>query len=314
MKSFLAGLLLLAVFTTSAANAQVPQLNDYRLVWLQDFRKMKSWTQIGVSANAIGRGNWIAHTPTHKDWFTFQDPTANGHPFSIDSRGRGLTIRVQKDGNDPNNWFGGFSGGLLSSMDDTGAGFAQQYGYFEVSMQTPPGPNTWPAFWLLDRDSTLNLSPTGAEIDVMESYGNWGTGPNQTPRGDPNNYAETWHLWGPDSASSENYAYQAEPGMTTGFHTYGVDIEPDTIIWYFDRKAVWSAPSYPEARRAMYIMVDLALGGGTYNNPTGTGYNWSFTANPSDLLVQYVAVWASPNSPNFSKLTSAKVAPAPHQN
>jgi len=63
----------------------------------------------------------------------------------------------------------------------------------------------------------------------------------------------------------------------------------------------------------MYIMVDLALGGGTYNNPTGTGYNWSFTANPSDLLVQYVAVWASPNSPNFSKLTSAKVAPAPHQ-
>jgi hypothetical protein len=300
MKSLLAGLLL-AVFTTSAANAQVSPWKNYRLVWLQDFRAMTSWTQIGVSANVIGRGNWIAHTPTHKDWFTFQDPTADGHPFSIHRDRRGLTIRVQKDGNDPNNWFGGFSGGLLSSMDDTGAGFAQQYGYFEVSMQTPPGPNTWPGFWLLDRDSTLNLSPTGAEIDVMESYGNWGTGPNQTPRGDPNNYAETWHLWGPGSAHVSDYAYQTKPGMTTGFHTYGVEIEPDTITWYFDRQVVWSAPSYPEARRPFYVMVDLALGGGNYNNATGDGYNWSFTTNPSDHFVHYVAVWASPNSPNFLK-------------
>jgi beta-glucanase (GH16 family) len=24
--------------------------------------------------------------------------------------------------------------------------------------------------------------------------------------------------------------------MTTGFHTYGVDWEPDTITWYFDGK------------------------------------------------------------------------------
>src|SRR5438046_9983699 len=97
----------------------------------------------------------------------------------------------------------------------------------------------------------------------MESHGNWGTGPNQMPRGNPNNYAETWHLWGPGSAHVSDYAYQAKPGMTTGFHTYGVDIEPDIITWYFDRQVVWSAPSYPEARRAMYIMVDLAWAAAT---------------------------------------------------
>ena len=44
-----------------------------------------------------------------------------------------------------------------------------------------------------------------------------------------------------------------------------------------------------------------------YNNATGTGYAWSFTTIPSDLFVRYVAVWASPNSPNFLKPKSAAV-------
>jgi hypothetical protein len=28
-------------------------------------------------------------------------------------------------------------------------------------------------------------------------------------------------------------------------------------------------------------------------------YDWNLTPNPSDLRVAYVAVWASPNSPNY---------------
>ena len=81
--------------------------------------------------------------------------------------------------------------------------------------------------------------------------------------------------------------------------SFGVDIEPDTIVWYYDRTEVWRVPSYDEAKRPMFLLLNLALGGGTNNNAAGDGYDWNLTPNPSDLRVAYVAVWASPNSPNY---------------
>ena len=278
------------------ADIPVPPNLQYQLVFRQDFAKM---TTLAVSPHAMGKGTWIAHTPSYQDWFTFQDPGAAYHPFGL---GNGyLTIRVQKDGNDPHHWFAGYSGGLLSSMDGTGKGFAQKYGYFEASMQCPGGPNTWPAFWLLDAPTLTDKSlADGSEIDVTESYGNFGTGAGQKPPGDPDQDGVTWHDWGHHGApSTGNGIFVREPGMTTGFHTYGVDMEPDTITWYFDRKRIWQVPTYPAARRPMFVLLNLALGGGTHNNAAGSDYDWSLTPDPSDLKIKYVAVWASPNSPNY---------------
>ncbi len=257
---------------------------------------MRDLAELGVSDSRIGTGTWIAHKPGGGDWFTFQNLAGDYHPFGV---GNGyLTIRVQRDGHDPNNWFAGFSGGLLSSMDETGEGFAQQYGYFECSMWCPGTPNTWPAFWLLDAPSLTDRTLATAEIDITESYGNWGTGPGQEPPGDPNVDAVTWHRW--TDPPRANGSFAKEPGMTTGFHTYGADIEPTGITWYYDRKKIWWAPIYPEAQRPMYVLLNLALGGGNHNNAKGDGYDWNLTPDPTDLKVQYVAVWASPASPNYT--------------
>jgi beta-glucanase (GH16 family) len=67
--------------------------------------------------------------------------------------------------------------------------------------------------------------------------------------------------------------------MTTGFHTYGALINPDYIHFYFDGVELWKAPTPPEATEPLYVMVDLALGGG-----------WPIdqTPNPSHLLVDYI--------------------------
>jgi hypothetical protein len=260
----------------------------YRLVFSQDFTTM---TSLSVNASSLGSATWIAHTPTNGDWFTFIDPMGNLNPFGI---GDGkLTIRVAKRGyGDPNNWFGGFSGGLLSTVDQSGTGFAQQYGWFEAEMWCPPGRNTWPGFWLNDRMSLTQGGP-GAEIDILEQYGNWGS----PGAWDPDNYMATWHRW----ASPHTYDASAihKPGLTSGYHRFAVDIEPDNIIWYYDRVEVWRAPTYAEARHELYVLVNLALGGGTYNNAAGDGYDWSLTTDPTDLKVRYIAVWASPNSPNY---------------
>ena len=283
-----------------------PLKPDYRRVFSQDFSAM---TVLSVSPHDIGRGTWIAHTPSYQDWFTFQDPGPAFHPFGLG--GGCLTIRVQKDGNDPHNWFAGLSGGLLSSMDGRGKGFAQQYGYFEASLQTPGGPNTWPAFWLLDAPTLTDKTLTdGAEIDITESYGNFGTGPGQNPKGDPDQDGLAWHDWGHNGhPTTSRGTFVHEPGMSTGFHTYGVDVEPDTIIWYFDRKPIWQIPTYPAARRPLFVLLNLALGGGTHNNAGGSDYDWSLTPIPSDMKVKYVAVWASPNSPNYKSRQKQRVVP-----
>ena len=298
--------------TGPAATVAIPGAptfgSNYQLVFSQDFTTMTSLSQLGVSASTMGSGTWIAHTPTNQDFFTFENPTANYQPFGV---GNGyLDIRVQQDGNDPHNWFSGYSGGLLSSLDSNGAGFAQKYGYFECSLWTPGSPNTWPAFWLLSAPNITNSSlPNLAEIDIMESYGNYQAGANQTPTGNPNAYSVAWHNWGENgTATTQDGGFFSESGMTTSYHTYGVDVEPTGISWYFDRQLVWQAPIFPAAQQPLLVMVDLALGGGDYNNATGTGYNWLLTPDPTDLKVQYVAVWASPNSPNY---TGSSVPSAP---
>lgn len=266
------------------------------MVWSQDFTTMK---RLAVSARDMGTGTWIAHTPSSMDWFTFGDPGEPFHPFALTPEG--LTIRVQKDGHDPNHGFAGYSGGLLSSMDGKGKGFAQQYGYFEASMRMPGGTNTWPAFWLLDAPSLTDKAlPDGSEIDVTESYGNWGTGAGNKPPGNPNFNTTSWHRWGHNgNPGAGGGSFGENPGMTTGFHTYGVDMEPDFITWYYDRRQVWKLPTFLAARRPMFVLLNFALGGGTHNNADGSNYDWTLTPNPSDLKVKYVAAWASPNSPNY---------------
>ncbi len=260
---------------------------------------MTSPSQLEVNVSAMGTGTWVTHTPTNQDYFTFENPSGDYKPFGI---GNGaLTIRVQQDGNDPKKWFGGFSGGLLSSMDASGTGFAQQYGYFECSAWIPGSPNSWPAFWLLSAPNITNGGlPYLGEVDVMEAYGNYQTGPNQTPPGNANAYSVAWHNWGKNgNPTTQDGIFLNQAGLTTGYHTYGVDVEPTGIRWYFDRQLVWQAPIFDAAKQPLLAIVNLALGGGNYNNASGTGYNWALTPNPTDLKLQYVAVWASPSSPNY---------------
>jgi len=277
--------------------------SNFLQTWAQDFTVMTTDAQIGVNASTMGTGTWIAHKPGGGDWADFISPKGHDDPFGIDGNGSGsnyLTIRAQHDPTHTwNNWNGDYTMGLLSSMDGAGAGFAQKYGYFEVSMQTPGGANTWPSFWLMDApaltDHTLQYA---AEIDVTELYGN----------GNPNVSHMTWHNWainGLGGTTGGGSSTATLSGATTGYHTYGVDIEPTTITWYFDRQAMWSAPTYAAANRPMFLMIDLAMGGGTFNNATHDGYDWNLTPSPSDLKVQYVAVWASPNTPGYPAPTGA---------
>ncbi len=232
-------------------------LKGYHLTFDEDFKEP-------LSVSAWGSGTrWIAHTPYAGDFgdARFADPE-EGFPFTIEDGI--LRIEARKDGE---RW----RSGLLSSLDPKGKGFAQKYGYFEMRAKLPKGLGTWPAFWLLGAPSLLDKSATGIEIDVLEQYGV-----------NPNVLWTNVHLWYPDKGHKADGRAYFVTGMTDDFHRYGVMVDSAFIIFYYDGIELRRVKTPPEAKVPLYILVDLALGGG-----------WPIdkTPNPSYMYVDYVRAY-----------------------
>jgi hypothetical protein len=237
-------------------------LDGYEITFDEDFREP-------LSVSAWGPGTrWIAHTPYAGDFGDagFADPGPNS-PFTVEDGI--LRIEAKKVGD---RW----QSGLLCSVDPKGNGFSQKYGYFEMRAKLPKGLGTWPAFWLMGTPQLIEPKDkktlTQIEIDVVEQYG---VGPNALHT--------TLHLWGPGSVHSGEGDTSIVTGMTDDFHRYGVMVQEDFITFYFDGVELRKDKTPKEAKVPLYLMLDLALGGG-----------WPIdrTPNPSSMLVDYVRAYA----------------------
>ena len=71
--------------------------------------------------------------------------------------------------------------------------------------------------------------------------------------------------------------------MTDDFHTYGVLVDESHIVWYFDGAELWRQKTPEEARVPLYLLVNLAMGGG-----------WPIdkAVSPSFMYVDYVRAYA----------------------
>lgn len=237
-------------------------LAAYRITFDEDFRGP-------LSISAWGPGTrWIAHTPYAGDFGDagFGDP-GEGTPFAV--RDGLLHIEAKKVG-------GRWRSGLICSVDPKGEGFSQKFGYFEMRAKFPKGPGTWPAFWLMGvpqlREPKDRKTLTQIEIDVVEQYG-----------AGPNALHTTVHLWGPGDFHWAEGDTSIVTGMTDDFHTYGVSVEEDLLTFYFDGVEIRKCKTPKEAKVPLYLMVDLALGGG-----------WPIdkTPDPSVMIVDYVRAYA----------------------
>ena len=142
---------------TTSASAKPPSSCAMTAVLIEDF------DELSVAPNRIGPARWTAHTPWSGDFgdAVFIDPGLDG-PFKV--RDGLLEIRASKDAS------GRWTSGLLAAADASGAGTGTRYGYFEARMRMPPGPGTWPAFWLAAL-KPVEESEGNVEIDVIEYYG-----------------------------------------------------------------------------------------------------------------------------------------------
>ncbi|HRQ89472.1 MAG TPA: glycoside hydrolase family 16 protein [Bacteroidia bacterium] len=158
-----------------------------------------------------------------------------------------------------------------SGMMTTAGKFVQRYGRFEIRCKVPKGKGLWPAFWLLPE--TMGWPP---EIDVLEILG------HETDR------IHLSHHWAdpihPEGKPQSQTADHKGVDFGEGFHTAAVEWEPGEIRWYVDgverHRSKRSVPDGP-----MYLLVNLALGGGWAGPPDGT------TVFPADFEIDYVRVW-----------------------
>jgi len=252
---------LTAVLLALASKPEAPAAEDHVLN-ITHYHETFSETFRGpLDVTPWGPSKWIAHTPWRGDFgdARFSDPGA-GFPFTTGPHGLKIIARKNAD----NKW----ESGLLCSLDPDGHGFAQAGGYFEARMKLPPGPGVWPAYWLV----THTGPDYNAEIDVVEYYGKF-----------PDGYHVTSHLWpkakGVKPQSQEKVISVPEGSLTEAFHTYGVEILDDDLVFYLDRHEVARMPASPATKLPLSVLLDLAL---------GAGWPVKQTPDPSILQVDYV--------------------------
>jgi hypothetical protein len=280
MKNAPLGFLAVALVTfnvpaTYAAAAEPSKSCELRPVMIENFdeesvpnRRLES-----ISSARIGPARWTAHTPWSGDFgdARFADPGPGG-PFNLKDGILSITASKDREGR--------WSSGLIAAADATGAGSGTRYGYFEVRMKLPPGPGTWPAFWLAALKPVAGSSDGNVEIDVIEYYGQF-----------TSSYQAVVHVWYKDPAKSRGQNLKIDVpdnSLVDAYHTFGVDVSPQAIVFFRDGKPVWSQPTPPELDGPMYPLVNLAL---------GSGWPIDRTPNPSTLLVDYVHVYGRDAGP-----------------
>jgi beta-glucanase (GH16 family) len=248
----------MATSTETPSGGAKLDLSGYRMTFNEEF------DSLDVSRWGPG-SRWIAHTPWAGDFgdAIFSDPRP-GFPFTTTDGI--LRIEARKD-EKTGKWYSG----LLSSADPKGNGFKQQYGYFEMRAKLPPGPGLWPAFWLAGSQPRDSKDPL-VEIDVIEHYGH-----------KPENIHSLVHVWPKDGSKkkpSQNTITKVRSGMLyEDFHTYGVEVTPESIVVYLNREEIWRAQTPPEHKKPLMILLNLAM---------GPGWPIDKTPNPSFMYVDYV--------------------------
>lgn len=249
----------------SAGQAIEPEqldLCEYEIAFADEFQ------ELAIAPRKLeGGARWTAHTPWNGDFgdAILSDPRPDW-PFA--SVAGVLQITAHRD--DDGRW----RSGLIAAADASGAGHGVQYGYFEARMKFPPGPGTWPAFWLMSLQPAQQTPKI--EIDVVEYYGHM-----------TDKYFTTAHVWygGKDEhlTRHEGQRLSVPAGSLTGdFHRYGVRVDAQNITYFLDGEAMWRQPTPKEHKAPLYPLVNLAL---------GSGYPTDKTPDPSTLEVDYVRVY-----------------------
>jgi serralysin len=224
-----------------------------------------TWSTTFWYQDPNGSGSTIA-TTHEQEWYINANyaATAGIHPWTTANGALTLTAAPTSPAAQAVIGAYAYTSGELNSFHS----FAQTYGYFEIRAQLPTGQGFWPAFWLMpENGSSL------PELDVLEALSS-----------DPTRLTTTSH----SSVSGMLSNNATVTNTTTGFHTYGMDWEPDFITWYFDGQKVYQIATPSDMNQPMYMIANLAVGG-NFAGPSD-GYS------TGQMQVDYIRAYAALNA------------------
>jgi beta-glucanase (GH16 family) len=158
--------------------------------------------------------------------------------------------------------------------------FQFEYGLVEARIKVPAGQGLLPAFWMLGNNAYQPGGwPGSGEIDAMEVLGS-----------QPSVVKGTVHApwsWTPNDGVGASL--RSRTPLSSGFHVYGVEWEPNRISFLLDGSAYHTiTPADLPAgaawpfRHPFFLLLNLAVGdrGGTPTTPL-----------PAQMIVDWVRVW-----------------------
>ena len=131
-----------------------------------------------------------------------------------------------------------------------------RYGRLEARMKMPTGLGTWPAFWMLGSDISVNSWPACGEIDILEAKGS----------------APTWaygtaHGPGYSGGQGIGNVFMGSTPLANDYHTYAIEWTKNDIKWYVDNTMyheltnLTTSPNTYVFNHEFFMILNLAMGG-----------------------------------------------------
>lgn len=184
------------------------------------------------------------------------------------------------------------TGGSPWSSPAKAPGFTFTYGYVESRVKVPAGKGLWPAVWLLPVDRSWP-----PEIDIMEILGN-----------EPTKTHMHYHYLKSDGSHGDIGNAWIGPNFSAGWHTFGVDWQPGSLVWYVDGVERARYTGSAVTSKASYLLLNLAIGGNWPGAPDAS------TVFPADYLVDYVRVYQPSGGATTTPPTADTAAPTVNLN
>jgi len=171
----------------------------------------------------------------------------------------------------------------VTSASLTTQGIAEwQYGRIEVRAKIPSARGTWPAIWMLGKNTPEAGWPAGGEIDIMEHVG------YDSEFIHTNIHTKAYnHIKKTNKGKAKPF-----PQPYKDFHVYAIDWNKSKIDFFIDDKVVFTFRNEGTGSdvwpydQPFYLILNLAIGGG-WGGTKGV----DMQAFPHKFYIDYVRIY-----------------------
>jgi len=224
----------------------IPEGQRWTLAWSDEF-----------SGAEIDQSKWeIMGDSKRRDGYWVKEDSC------LDGKGN-LILRTKQDGER-------FTSGAVRTRGK----FEHAFGYWVCRCKFPTQEGHWPAFWLMAGgvNKVGDEGRDGTEIDIMEKP--W--------REDKITQNLHWDGYG-KAHKSAGTGEITIPGLSEGFHTFGLYWTPEQYVFYVDGKETWRTSAGGVSRVPEYAKLTEEIG--------KWGGDIKKAALPDSFVVDYVRVY-----------------------